>query len=413
MATITQIEQRIDELARTVGDDIQALRVLVAAGGGGGSGSLAWNDITGKPLTFTPSAHTHPTTDIQGFEAAVDALIAATAFTVAWADITGKPATFAPSAHTHVVAEITDFTTEVNALIAGAGAGDGNVSGPAGGVVNNEIAVYNGTSGLAIKGSGIVPSADGISLIEAANYAAMVALLGVSTGDVTGPAGGVVDNEIAVYSGTGGKTLKASGITPTANGVALIETNYAGMKALLDLEIGTDVQAWDAQLDVLAGQTWAADRYTYYTGASTAAVGTITAFGRAWLAAGDSDAARGQLAIKEFFSVALSDDSTAITTGANKARWRPPYAIKNVEARAFLKTASSSGLVTVDVNEAGVSILSTKLSIDASELTSTTAATSPVVSDSVIAQDAEVTFDIDAAGTGAVGLVVQLIFERA
>jgi hypothetical protein len=413
MATLTQIEQAIDSLARTVGDDIQELRNQVAALGGGGAGSVEWASIANKPLTFAPSAHTHTAAEIVDFEAEVDALIAATPFTAAWGDITGKPATFTPSAHTHVVAEITDFETEVNALIAGAGVGDGNVSGPAGGVVNNEIAVYNGTSGLAIKASGIVPSADGISLIEAANFAAMVSLLGVSTGDVAGPAGGVADNEIAVYSGTGGKTLKASGIVPTANGIALIEANYAGMKALLDLEIGTDVQAWDAQLDALAAQTWAADKLTYQTGASTLGVTDLTAFGRAWIAAGDSDAARGQLALKEHFAIALSDETTAITTGANKARHRFPYAIKNIEVSAYLKTVSSSGVVTVDVNEGGASILSTKCTIDAGELTSSTAATSPVLSDTTIAAYAEVTFDIDTAGAGAVALVAVLTYERA
>lgn len=412
MATITQIEQRIDELARAVGDDIQALRVLVGSGGGGG-GIVDWPDITNKPLVFTPAAHTHVVADITNYVTSTNALIAAA--TIPWANLSGVPATFTPAAHTHTASQITDFTTEVNALIAGAGAGDGNVSGPAGGVVNNELAVYNGTSGLAIKGSGIVPSSDGIDLIEAANYAAMRTLLGVSgTGDVTGPAGGVVDNEIAIYSGTGGKTLKASGIVPSANGIALIEAaNYAAMRGLLDLEAGTDFNAYSAKLDTLAGQTWAADRYTYYTSSSAAAIGTITSFGRSLLAAGDSDALRGLVPIKEFLSIALSDEVTALTTGTNKARWRPLYAIKNVEVRAYLKTASSSGVVTVDVNEAGVSILSTKCTIDANELTSQTAATSPIVSDSVIAADAEVTFDIDTAGTGAVGLVVQLLFERA
>lgn len=415
MATLTQIEQAIDSLARTIGDDIQELRGQIAAlggGSGGDGGPVDWSNIENKPATFTPSAHTHTASEITDFAATANALIGAAA--IPWANLTGVPSTFTPAAHTQTTSTITDFTDAVNALIAGAGAGDGNVSGPAGGVVTNEIAVYNGTTGLSIKGSGILPSTDGISLIEAADYAAMRTLLGVSgTGDVNGPAGGVVDNEIAIYSGTGGKTLKASGIVPTANGIALIETTYAGMRTLLDLEAGTDFNVYSAKLDTLAGQTWAADKLTYQTGASTLGIADLTSFGRAWIAAGDSDAARAQLAIKEFVSVALSDDTTALTTGTNKARWRPPYAVKNVEVRGFLKTASSSGVVTIDVNEAGVSILSTKLTIDAGELTSQSAATSPIISDSVIAADAEVTFDIDTSGTGAVAAVVTLIFERA
>ena len=42
------------------------------------AGSVAWNSITGKPSSFTPSAHTH-----------------------SWDSITGKPSSFTPSAHDH------------------------------------------------------------------------------------------------------------------------------------------------------------------------------------------------------------------------------------------------------------------------------------------------------------------------
>ena len=43
-------------------------------------------------------------------------------------------------------------------------------------------------------------------------------------------------------------------VTISANGESLVgAANYAAMKALLDLEIGVDVQAWDADLDTIAG----------------------------------------------------------------------------------------------------------------------------------------------------------------
>ena len=47
-----------------------------------------------------------------------------------------------------------------------------------------------------------------------------------------------------------------------------------------------------------------------------------------------------------------------------------------------------------------------------SEKTSTTAATAAVISDSAIADDAELTFDIDTAGTGAAGLKVRIYYTR-
>lgn len=110
--------------------------------------------------------------------------------------------------------------------------------------------------------------------------------------------------------------------------------------------------------------------------------------------------------------VALSDETTAITTGTAKITIRMPHAMTLIAVRANVNTVSSSGTPTVDINENGSTILSTKLTIDANEKTSTTAATAAVISDSALADDAEITFDIDVAGTGAKGLKVWLIGTR-
>ena len=109
------------------------------------------------------------------------------------------------------------------------------------------------------------------------------------------------------------------------------------------------------------------------------------------------------------FTVAVSDETTTITTGTAKITFRMPAAVTLSDVRASLGTASSSGLPTVDINEGGATILSTKITIDVSELTSTTAVTAPVISDVDIADDAEITIDIDVAGTGAAGLKVTFI----
>ncbi|MEM7311349.1 MAG: hypothetical protein AAF682_32080 [Planctomycetota bacterium] len=107
--------------------------------------------------------------------------------------------------------------------------------------------------------------------------------------------------------------------------------------------------------------------------------------------------------------VAVGDESTVLTTGTAKVTFRMPYAFTLSGVRASLTTASSSGVVTVDVNEGGSSVLSTKLSIDQGESTSTTAATPAVISDAALADDTEITIDVDAAGAGAAGLKVTLI----
>jgi hypothetical protein len=91
-----------------------------------------------------------------------------------------------------------------------------------------------------------------------------------------------------------------------------------------------------------------------------------------------------------------------------------PYAMTVTAVRASLSTAQASGSIfTVDINEGGTTILSTKLTIDNTEKTSTTAATPAVVSDTALADDAEITIDIDQIGNGtAKGLKVTIIGTR-
>ena len=109
--------------------------------------------------------------------------------------------------------------------------------------------------------------------------------------------------------------------------------------------------------------------------------------------------------------IAVSDETTALTTGTAKVTFRMPFAMTLTAVRGSLTTAQTSGsILTVDINEGGTSILSTKLTIDNTEKTSTTAATAAVISDTALADDAEMTIDIDQVGDGtAKGLKVYLI----
>lgn len=113
--------------------------------------------------------------------------------------------------------------------------------------------------------------------------------------------------------------------------------------------------------------------------------------------------------------IACSDETTALTTGTGKVTFRMPYAFTLSAVRASLTTAQTSGsILTVDINEGGSSILSTKLTIDNAEKTSTSAATAAVISDTALADDAEITIDIDQVGDGtAKGLKVYLIGVKA
>jgi hypothetical protein len=119
--------------------------------------------------------------------------------------------------------------------------------------------------------------------------------------------------------------------------------------------------------------------------------------------------------ISRSLTVACSDETSDLTTGTAKATFRMPEAATITGVRASVTTAPAGSVLTVDINEAGTSILSTKLTIDAGEKTSTTAATAAVISDTSVADDAEMTVDIDGVGssTAGAGLKVTIYYTPA
>lgn len=278
--------------------------------------------------------------------------------TFPWASLSGVPATFPPSSHAHAASDINDFADAVNNRL-----GDALVAG---------------------SGITVTPNGGGTAWTISADAAEAL-----------------------------GDTLEAiQALSAAADKLAYFtDTDAAAL---------TDLTAF-GRLMIGATLTAAADKLPYLSAADAVSLADLTAFARTLLDDADAATARGTLGAArgdggyptESLIVALGDEATAITTGAAKVTLRMPYAFALSEVRASLNTASSSGLVTVDINEGGASILSIKLTIDASEKTSLTAATPAVISDSALADDAEITFDIDTAGTGAKGLKVVLIGRRA
>tara|TARA_R110002020_G_scaffold463476_1_gene683558 strand:- start:997 stop:1434 length:438 start_codon:yes stop_codon:yes gene_type:complete len=111
------------------------------------------------------------------------------------------------------------------------------------------------------------------------------------------------------------------------------------------------------------------------------------------------------------FIIAASDETSNLATGNNKVRIRMPYAFTLTAVRASVNTAPTGSTISIQITEAGSDILSTPITIDASETTSVTAASSPVISDSSLADDSIIGIDIDQVGSSntGVGLKVTLI----
>ena len=141
------------------------------------------------------------------------------------------------------------------------------------------------------------------------------------------------------------------------------------------------ITADDAAADKLVFWDDSASKLTYLVPGDGVAIDGTTIYGQDW------------------FVIAASDETTDLATGTNKVYFRMPYAGTLLAVRASVNTAPTGSTLIVDINEAGTSLLSTKLSIDASEKTSTTAASAAVISDSVLVDDAEMTIDIDQVGS--------------
>lgn len=78
---------------------------------------------------------------------------------------------------------------------------------------------------------------------------------------------------------TGSDTFSTTDVTSAARGL-LDDASVSAMRTTLGVAIGTDVQAYDAELAAIAGLTSAADKVPYFTGSGTAALADLSSTGR-------------------------------------------------------------------------------------------------------------------------------------
>ena len=215
-----------------------------------------------------------------------------------------------------------------------------------------------------------------------------------TVGDVAGPAS-ATDAAIVLFDGTTGKLVKDSGTTIASLGGG----DVTGPGSSTDSSL--------AAFDGTGGDTLKEAGY----GLNDAGTGTTDLWSADKIASEISSAAGTAEAIR----IVCSDMTSSLTTGTAKVTFRMPFAMTlTALPRASVNTAPAGSTIIVDINEEGTSIFSTRLTIDAGEKTSTTAATAAVLSDTSLADDAEITVDLDQIGssTPGKGLVVTLLGER-
>ena len=203
------------------------------------------------------------------------------------------------------------------------------------------------------------------------------------------------DGQVLEYDSVTSAWVNATPSTGLSDGnKGDITVSGSGSSWTIDSAAVTFAKIQDLNADVVLGRTG--------TNGDVEEI-SCTSFARSLLDDANAATARATLGIQDVFIIACSNEDANLTVGTAKVTFRMPYAATLTAVKASVTTAPTGSNLIIDINEGGTTVFSTPLSIDATELTSTTAATPAVISDSSLADDAVITIDIDQIGSTVAG----------
>lgn len=140
--------------------------------------------------------------------------------------------------------------------------------------------------------------------------------------------------------------LAVTGNPASAVGSTLMQAlTYAAMRALLDLEPGVDVQAYNANLAALSGLTLADDTLPYATGAGALALADLTSFARTLLDDASAAAAVATLGnVPELLNTTIVSGTPTALTWEDAAWFDGTYRVLEVWLSNLALTNDNDGI---------------------------------------------------------------------
>ena len=340
------------EIVEPNSSSVDATAAAASAAAAATSATAAATSATAAATSATAAANSATSAGTQATNAATSATAAATSATAAATSATNS-STSATAAATSATAAATSATNAATSATAATTNGAAQVALAEAQVAlattqaNNAAASYDSFDDryLGAKSSNPTLDNDGNALLTGALYfnttapamrvyngsawvnmpftAVGALLVANNLSDLASAATARTNLGVAIGTNVQAYSAELAAIaalsTTTYGRSVLTQADAAALQTLAGLVIGTNVQAQDAELAAIAGLTSAADKVPYFTGSGTAALADLTAYGRTLIALADAAALAGQLASQPINNPTVTNYTEAVVAIGNSS----------------------------------------------------------------------------------------------